>query len=369
MRWAMGWPGDSTSWGPPRLPPAKMVEVARESKTEIPELIPVHPAGKIFRKKAAAPFRCKPHPAFDIPEASQTPTFLARIPRGRVVGPTVAVLTSADRMLSDVSVDWGHPGMEHFACRRFRLPRCRDFAGSALVLACTGSDTFFHWMTDALPRLAIAAHAQGAGWRPDWWIVSDSEKRFVRESLEPFGIPPTRVISLSREPHVRFEQLYVPSLPCESSSGDPSPWVAEFLRSAFQAWAEDTKSETSSCIWIDRGGDASRTYPLPPAQRRILRQLGIQVMQPETMSFRDQVRLFSGARIGIGPHGAGFANFLFSNRPLLLEIFPSNRVNACYYSLSRLVDARYHYHIETSTALLASPPQEIFEELSAWIKS
>lgn len=369
LRWAMGWPGDSTGLGPPRLPPAKMVEVAGESKREIPELVPVHPAGKIYRKKPAIPIGCEPHPAFNIPMAPQTPTFLARVPQGRVVGPTVAVLTSADRMLSDVSLDWGRPGMEHFAYRRFRLPRCQDFHGSALVLACTGSDTYFHWLTDALPRLEIAACAQGEGWRPDYWVVGDVNKRFVQASLEFFGIPTTRVISLSRNPHIRFDQLYVPSMPCESSSGDPPPWVTGFLRSAIRPWAEPLKPDFPAHIWIDRSGHTSRDYPLAPAQRRILQKLGIMVVQLETMSFRDQVRLFSGVKVCIGPHGAGFTNSLFSQQPLLLEIFPRDRINACYYSLSQLTGARYYYHIEADTSWLAFPWQEVLKAVSSWTKS
>jgi capsular polysaccharide biosynthesis protein len=346
-----------------------MVEVARESEREIPELIPVHAAGKIYRKKPAIPIGCEHHPAFNIPEAPQTPTFLARLPQGRVVGPTVAVLTSADRMLSDVSLDWGNPGLEHFAYRRFRLPRCRDYQGSALILACTGADTYFHWLTDALPRLEIFAKASGIDSAPDWWVVNTLNRPFVRESLALLGIPLGRVVPLDKTPHVRFSELYVPSLPCEASTGDTPPWVAEFLRSSFLPWAEGGKSELPSYLWIDRGGHTSRSYPLPPPQRRVLRELGIEIVRPETMSFRDQIRLFSGVRVCLGPHGAGFTNSLFSQEPFVLEVFPPDRVNACYYSLSQLVGARYHYHVEGGVALLAHPRWEVYGALSAWTKS
>ena len=355
--------------GPPRLAPAKMVEVATDSKSEIPDLLPAHPAGRILRNRPARPLACAPHPAFDILSAFQTPTFLARIPRGRVLGPTVAVITAADRVLADVSLDWGHPGLDHYAYRRLKLPRCREFRGNALVLACTGSDTYFHWMTDALPRLAIAAKAKGVTWNPDWWVVSDMDKSFVRESLQLMGIPLSRVISLSRQPHVCFDQLWVPSLPCESSSGDPPPWVVDFLRSTFLPRTEVAGMEWASRLWIDRSENTSRVYPLPPEQRQLLKKLGIRVVRPETMSFRDQVCLFSRAAVCIGPHGAGFTNILFSHRPILLEIFPPDRVNACYYSLSQCVDAQYHYHVEAGTSLLSSTAREIHETLLTWIRS
>lgn len=343
LRWAMGWPGDSTWMGPPRLPPAKMVEVAVESKREIPEIIPVHPAGQIFRKKPAIPVGCPPHPAFDIPVAPQTPTYLARVPNGRVVGPTVAVLTSADRMLADVSLDWGHPGLEHFAYRRFRLPRCRDFKGSALVLACTGSDTYFHWMTDALPRLEIAAKAKGPEWQPDFWVVNTLGKTFIRESLEHLKIPENRIIALDQNPHVQFSDLWVPSLPCEQSSGDTPLWAYEFLVSLFVQTNQNLN--LSNSIWIDRSLCKSRRALLDKNVLEGLRKLGFMICRPEELSLSAQVSLFRSAKIIAGPHGAGFTGALFSKSPTIMEFFPANYINPCYYSLHSHNFTSYFYNI------------------------
>jgi len=346
LRWAMGWPGDSTSWGPPRLPPAKMVEVARESKTEIPELIPVHPAGKIFRKKPAIPIGCPAHPAFDIPVAPQTPTYLAQVPGGRVVGPTVAVLTSADRILSDVSLDWGRPGMEHFAYRRFRLPRCQDFKGSALVLACTGSDTYFHWLTDALPRLEIAARARGEGWRPDYWVVNTLDRPFIRESLSILNIPLKKVIPLDRNPHIRFDDLWVPSLPCESSSGDSPPWIVEYLQRSFNTLKPSIfLPRFSNYIWIDRSKSKSRKVVITTPQKGQLCANGFSLIELTELTFLRQIALFQNTKLALGPHGAGFSNLIFSKSAGIFELFFKDYINPCYYALSQNMDLDYFYHI------------------------
>jgi len=346
----MGWPGDSTGLGPPRLPPAKMVEVARESKREIPELIPVHPAGKIYRKKPAIPIGCEPHPAFNIPEAPQTPTFLARVPQGRVVGPTVSVLTSADRMLSDVSLDWGRPGLEHFAYRRFRLPRCQDFQGSALVLACTGSDTYFHWLTDSLPRLEIAARAKGKAWQPDYWLVNTLDRPYVRESLSLLRVPLKKVIPLDRNPHIRFSSLYVPSLPCESSSGDSPPWIVEYLNFAFADLKQvGPQPRLSRYVWIDRSNSKSRRIVLTIKQKEQLCSLGVSIVELTRLTFLNQIKLFQNIEIALGPHGAGFSNLVFSKSTKILEIFFKDYVNSCYYALSQCNGSDYFYHVSTSS--------------------
>ena len=352
LRWAMGWPGDSTQAGPPRLAPAKMLHIAEESKKEIAELIPVHPPGKIFREKAAIPIGCEPHPAFDILVAPQTPTYLARVPRGRIVGPTVAVLTSADRMLSDVSLDWGHPGLDHFAYRQFRLPRCRDYQGSALLLACTGADTYFHWLTDALPRLEIFAKALGTGIAPDWWVVNTLNRPFVRESLALLGIPLDRVVALDKTPHVSFSELYVPSLPCEASSGDTPEWVGDFLRKKF--CISGSNSRLPKRIWIDRGSNASRHIKLTDENKKSLEKAAVSVVRLEDLPFIEQTKLFQHLELAIGPHGAGFSGVLFSKELKVFEFFQDTYVNACYYSLSQLNHSYYHYHI--------TKPSKTFDE-------
>lgn len=332
--------------GPPRLPPAKMVEVAAESKNEIPELIPAHPVGQIFRRKPAIPFGCPPHPAFDIPVALQTPTYLARVPDGRVVGPTVAVLTSADRVLADVSLDWGHPGLEHFAYRRFRLPRCQDIQGSALLLACTGADTYFHWLTDSLPRLDIAAKARGLDWFPDFFIVNTTIKRFVEESLSILKIPPERVLSLENNPHIRFKTLWVPSLPSEGSSGNPPYWVQSFLKGLFKSSLKTNHEEDSSSkIWIDRSSCKRRKLFLSDNLKKEIKSLGFSIVKLENISLQDQINLFLKATVVAGPHGGGFTNTIFSDSPCSFEIFEPDYVNACYYALNQLADGTYRYSI------------------------
>lgn len=349
LRWAMGWPGDSTQAGPPRLAPAKMLHVAEESKKEIAELIPVHPPGKIFREKAAIPIGCEPHPAFDILVAPQTPTYLARVPRGRVVGPTVAVLTSADRMLSDVSLDWGHPGLDHFAYRQFRLPRCRDYQGSALLLACTGADTYFHWLTDALPRLEIFAKALGTDKAPDWWVVNTINRAFVRESLALLGIPLDRVVALDKTPHVRFSELYVPSLPCEASSGDAPPWIAQYLQRIF-AWSKrrgDSNYEEN--IFIDRSNSSTRRLILTAEDTSVLKKNGFSIVKMELLPIQKQFSLARNAKKIVGPHGAGFTNIIFSNKTKIFEFFKEDYVNSCYYSISQLDSLEYSYHIQPQT--------------------
>lgn len=50
----------------------------------------------------------------------------------------------------------------------------------------------------------------------------------------------------------------------------------------------------------------------------------------EDISFRDQVKLLSGAEIIVDPHGAGFTNTIYVDNLILLELFGSDELS---YSL------------------------------------
>lgn len=339
--------GHGLAWGfhsvwPSQTTPIKMVQAAQESKKEITELIPVHPEGKILRHMPAVPIGCAPHAAFNAPVAPQTPTYLARVPQGRVLGPTVAVLTSRDRMLSDVSLDWGYSPENHFAYRRFRFPSYKYFSGHAVLLACTGADTYYHFLLDAVPRIEIARRAWQLSIEPDWWIVNTIKPPFVQEILKTAGISLHKVLALDEYPHIGCSTLWVPSLPCSSSSGNPSKWVIDFLMGLTNDFQPDSSSGAES-IFIERTGTSCRKLILSDGQRNKSSKGGLFFVSCEKMSWKEQVKLFRGARNIIGPHGAGFSNLVFCSGSRVLEIFPKNNLNPCYYALACYTSSTYGY--------------------------
>jgi hypothetical protein len=104
----------------------------------------------------------KKHPVLD-PASPYLPahypdTFVVCIPGGRVAGGKGAVVTHDDKLLYDVSVDWSaglRDAGRHPLLRQKKLPRAERLPGASAVLATSESAGFFHWMTDAWPRLEI----------------------------------------------------------------------------------------------------------------------------------------------------------------------------------------------------------------------
>ncbi len=54
----------------------------------------------------------------------------------------------------------------------------------------------------------------------------------------------------------------------------------------------------------------------------------------DSLPFEETVQLFQSAKLIIGAHGAGLSNMIFANKTPIIEIFPENMFNACYWHLS-----------------------------------
>jgi capsular polysaccharide biosynthesis protein len=154
------------------------------------------------------------------------------------------------------------------------------------------------------------------------------------------NIPLDRVIALDKTPHVRFSEVWTPSLPCEASSGDTPEWVAHFLRNKFIPPTGQINHHPR--IWIDRSTAISRKMPLTKESKSHLKAYGFEIYRLEELPFFKQVVLFSSAKAVAGPHGAGFTGTIFSRDAQIVEFFDKEYVNACYYSLSCHVGGAYY---------------------------
>ena len=145
------------------------------------------------RKPAKTPH--KKHPLFDPASPylrGQYPdTFVVCIPGGRVAGGKGVVVSHDDKLLYDVSVDWSAGPRDvsrHPLLHKKKLPRAERLPGVSAVLATSESAGFFHWMTDALPRLAILQRDGSIPWNKiDHFLIGEG-CRAIRESLRLLGV-------------------------------------------------------------------------------------------------------------------------------------------------------------------------------------
>ena len=133
-----------------------------------------------------------------------------------------------------------------------------------MVLVTSESAGFFHWMTDALPRLEILRKAGAIPWHSiDHFLIGEG-CHAIRESLRLLGVEESKFVVTRRDSHFVCDSLVVPSF--HGAPGNIPPWAIEFLREQFLGVVSAAKVEaahlchavkgfgTKDC---ERGGDPS----------------------------------------------------------------------------------------------------------------
>ena len=280
-------------------------------------------------------------------------TFVICLPRGRVMGGRGSVIADDGKMLFDVSVDWsagGHDAARHPLLRQRRLPKAERLEGRSTVLATSESARFFHWMTDALPRLQILEKANSLPWETiDHFLISEGIPA-IRESLRLLGVAEEKIVVTRREGHFLCDWLIVPSFP--SAPGNVPPWAIDFLRSQFM---KSPAIMGQKRIYLSRAKASGRKILNEEEILPLLSRRGFLRVTLEEMSLVDQIALFCEAEAVVAPHGAGLTNLVWcAPKTKVLEFFSPLYVNLCYWAIASLTDADYYYLLGSGEGVVSN---------------
>jgi capsular polysaccharide biosynthesis protein len=164
---------------------------------------------------------------------------------------------------------------------------------------------------------------------------------FQQETLTQAGVKKENRVSLTDHSLIHCEELIMPSATC--LSGNVSPWIIDYLRLAFKDWMQ-ADSTFPRNLFIARRKGGKRVLLNEGDVVKALEFKNFKVIYLEELSVQQQVKLFYNAGQIIGVHGAGLTNLLFS-RPgcFVLELFPINYVNQCYWTIASYNELTYAY--------------------------
>jgi hypothetical protein len=202
----------------------------------------------------------------------------------------------------------------------------------------------YHWFLDCLPRVyALAQTIQ----EPCVFVISQQMPAFQRETLEFVlrDFPNFRIEAIKKQEKWLCERFVLPSFVAANSSGYLPLEVSGFLREQiFNGYNIEQKTPTRR-IYLSRQHATKRRIKNEKDLLPILEKYGFEIVLPEKLSYRDQVRLFHEAAIIAGPHGAAFTNTLFAQKATVLELHPANAVKPHYFLLSKGLNLEYQYLI------------------------
>jgi len=257
------------------------------------------------------------------------PSFIARIPDGRVFGSGNVLSADGKSIARDVSPDFGKAFEEHWLLTYTKIPPAIEIAGRAAVIATTLGGGYSHWLLEELPRLlALKTVTERDA------VIAHGAKSYAREAIVRSGFS-GKVIEAKRDTHFACEELVVPSL------GRMTHATVHALEE-FGVSICGISSSFGEKIYISRAGARRRRVLNETALAHALEVHGFVSVQLEALTWAEQIAAFRSAKVIVAPHGAGLANLVFCQHGTrVVELFRRDYVNGCYWQLAALKGLDY----------------------------
>lgn len=201
---------------------------------------------------------------------------------------------------------------------------------------------FHHWFYEVLPKLKwLEAYEDLTDTAPEP-IVHSPLRGYQRRSLELMGYPPesylvhgngqTFVDRLLLAPHpIRLRGNQLQSLPTQLK------WVGDRIKSNVST----TKRRFGDRIYVSRADADRRRIGNEESVFELLAEMGFERYEPGRLSLEDQVRLFAGADVIVGPHGLAYTNLIYAEDATLVELFPEGGATETYFVASEELGLSY----------------------------
>lgn len=262
------------------------------------------------------------------------PIFWTRHTNARLAGTTLVLIDDEKRACFEAMY------VDHYprdpAYRSARLPRPIRLSGNwtSVVSRWTRTTNFYHWLTDAVPRLALIDR------------LPTDVRVLTPPQLQPFQVQTLEWLGLAGrfrptpEKHVIVENYFFS--PPTAMTGCTNPYAVRFLRSSFLTHA-DSNFGGDAKLYITRSGK-KRGIINEDDVLALLRKHGWESIDPETLSLSQQITLFASARAICGPHGAGLTNIVWCAPDCtVIELIADNYLNGCFRSISSCIGIEHHY--------------------------
>ena len=254
------------------------------------------------------------------------PLSVVRIPKARVATECGAVFDGTGRLVRETL--WGE---DHWTSINppVPLPAVTHLTGTVASILSNWSHAYYHWMMECLPRVAVLA---ASGLEYDALLVPENLSSFHRESLSLVGVPYEKLVPFTGNNVEVDELLWVSPL---ANVGFPTPYLVESIRTMLAAPA----SVPHRRLYIPRRG--TRRVANERAVMKLLWPLGFEMIDTDTLSVAEQIKVFSEARLAVGPHGGAFTNAVFSRELTAVEFYQAAHANG---SMTGVMAAAGHEH-------------------------
>lgn len=301
-------------------------------------------SSRIEREQAAAGFGYQ----FVIQGSRLHAPYVARFPKGWVVGQYASLVTSDGRLLLNAFRDEPrilglerHPELEAWLeTRAWRgessLPPLEDVCPMVNRL----QTNYFHWIVESCGQLESLDRYSEQTNRLPKLLIPEAAPAFLRESLTLLGFGPDRWFDWRKDsPPRTVLNAVVPSF--RGTAITPSPEMTRWLRRKFLDAAGAGDVAADKVIYLPRPPGGWRSVLNEAEVIAWFRGEGHEVLQTDHLTLAEQIRLFSKAVVIVGLHGAGLTNILFAPHAGMLELTGSYG-DGLYFGMTARLGQPYH---------------------------
>lgn len=238
-----------------------------------------------------------------------TDQFILVLSNGTVINEG-GILTQEGYILQDTQTSLGDQHRLLNKKRDINTESPLYFNGKLAVISSPGSENWYHWLLQILPRLIILKESN---FEYDRIYINNLKYPWQIKSLEIvlnyLNIPEDKLFVVNSDCIIQATRLIVPSVPFIPVKGTPLPlWLKKDLRNIFIKG----NSKAYDKIYISRKYASTRKIVNEEELIEKIEKIGFKVIYLELSSPYEQAQLFNKAKIIVGPHGSGFANLIFS---------------------------------------------------------
>ncbi len=219
---------------------------------------------------------------------------------------------------------------------------------NAVWITDTWSNGYFHWLTDALPRLYVMGE----------WIENEllllpqsfQEINYILPSLKPFSV--RNLEFMKGTVHIKNLKMPMHTAP----TGNFNESIIREVRGLITDYYKHTDCEIiGNKIYVSRSKARKRKISNEEECLAILAEYGFKIIYFEDYTFEQQVKIAMNAKYIISNHGAGLTNILFmESGSCVLELRKEGDfLDNCYFSMASAMNLHYFYQL-----CIAENPEE-----------
>jgi Glycosyltransferase 61 len=277
-------------------------------------------------------------------------TFILTIPKGQVYG--LDGWTPIDDSLINELV-WQNVFLAKDMLERAKRNPIREIKGRVAVITQSGFGYYYHWVAEVLGRLALLEMKKI---EYDFLYVPNTAP-YMLETLQLWGVNPSKIIVASDDIIVKADELIVPSLVsgvfvngCPRLVHYIPRYLITYIKSKLLISALQHQNKNHFCkrVFISRQDAASRKIVNEDEVFAALEAHGFVRYHLTKLSLIEQIQLFNNAEIIMGTLGSGLTNVLFCNsNTKIIELYQARR-DCTIWNLSHMAGVENHYCIKTT---------------------